>query len=87
MVPGKMIKVKITHLEDYDLIERSLVNIPNLLTLLDIISSCFMFLVKIPYGLYIAAAVFIIAASTDGLDGHIARKTKQITNLVNLWIL
>ncbi|NLD49174.1 MAG: CDP-diacylglycerol--glycerol-3-phosphate 3-phosphatidyltransferase [Clostridiaceae bacterium] len=31
------------------------------------------------YGNYIAALVFIIAASTDGLDGYIARKRQQIT--------
>lgn len=33
----------------------------------------------INYGNYIAACIFIIAASTDGVDGYIARKTKQIT--------
>ncbi|WP_010252072.1 CDP-diacylglycerol--glycerol-3-phosphate 3-phosphatidyltransferase [Acetivibrio cellulolyticus] len=31
------------------------------------------------YGNYVAALVFIIASSTDALDGYIARKTKQIT--------
>lgn len=31
------------------------------------------------YGSYIAAVFFIIAASTDGVDGYIARKTKQVT--------
>lgn len=31
------------------------------------------------FGNYIAAALFIIAASTDRVDGYIARKTKQIT--------
>lgn len=35
---------------------------------------------KIPYGVPIAAAIFIIAAITDTLDGYIARKKNQITN-------
>lgn len=39
-------------------------------------------LTRIPkYGDYLAALIFIIAASTDGLDGYIARSRKQITNL------
>lgn len=57
-------------------------NLPNTLTLIRIILvPIFMFflLVKIPYGQFIAATIFIIAASTDGLDGYIARKRKQIT--------
>lgn len=33
----------------------------------------------IHYGNYIAAIFFIIAASTDGVDGYIARKRKQVT--------
>lgn len=35
----------------------------------------------IKFGNYIAAAIFIIAASTDGVDGYIARKRKQVTRL------
>jgi CDP-diacylglycerol--glycerol-3-phosphate 3-phosphatidyltransferase len=31
------------------------------------------------YGNYIAAIFFIIAASTDGVDGYIARKRQQVT--------
>jgi CDP-diacylglycerol--glycerol-3-phosphate 3-phosphatidyltransferase len=31
------------------------------------------------YGNYVAAVIFIIASSTDGVDGYIARKRKQIT--------
>lgn len=41
-------------------------------------------LIRIPFGEYIAAAIFIIAASTDGLDGYVARKRKEITNLGKL---
>lgn len=41
-------------------------------------------LIKIPFGKYIAAAIFIIAASTDGLDGYIARKRKEVTNFGKL---
>lgn len=33
----------------------------------------------INYGNYIAAAIFVIAASTDGVDGYIARKRKLVT--------
>jgi len=33
------------------------------------------------YNELIAALVFILAASTDGLDGYIARKNKMVTNL------
>lgn len=34
---------------------------------------------KIPYGIYLAAAIFTIAAITDTLDGYIARSRNQIT--------
>ncbi|OWZ84308.1 CDP-diacylglycerol--glycerol-3-phosphate 3-phosphatidyltransferase [Natranaerobius trueperi] len=37
-------------------------------------------LVRIPYGEFIASAIFIIASVTDALDGYIARTRKQITN-------
>jgi CDP-diacylglycerol---glycerol-3-phosphate 3-phosphatidyltransferase len=33
------------------------------------------------YGNYIAAVIFIIASSTDGVDGYIARKRKLVTKL------
>ena len=36
--------------------------------------------INIPFGELIAALFFIIAASTDGLDGYVARKNKQVTN-------
>lgn len=62
-------------------------NLANKLTLSRIVLiPIFMFflLIRIPYGEYIAAAFFIIAASTDGLDGYIARKRKEVTNLGKL---
>lgn len=37
--------------------------------------------IKVKYGQFIAAGVFILAASTDGLDGYVARKRKQVTRL------
>ncbi len=39
---------------------------------------------EITYNQIIAALIFIIAASTDGIDGYIARKRKIVTNLGKL---
>jgi CDP-diacylglycerol--glycerol-3-phosphate 3-phosphatidyltransferase len=38
----------------------------------------------ITYNQLVAAIIFIVAASTDGLDGYIARKNKIVTNLGKL---
>jgi CDP-diacylglycerol--glycerol-3-phosphate 3-phosphatidyltransferase len=67
------------------------VNLPNRLTLARIILiPVFMsfLLLKIPKGHeffphqdIVAAIIFILAATTDGLDGYIARKRNQVTNL------
>lgn len=38
-------------------------------------------LAKIPYGITIAAFIFIVAALTDSLDGYIARSKNQVTKL------
>ena len=59
-------------------------NLPNKITLTRIfLVPVFMLILleKIPYGDYWAAFIFAIAALTDGLDGYIARKNNQITNL------
>lgn len=61
-----------------------LVNLANKLTILRILLvPVFLVLVavNIPYGVYLATLVFIIAAITDKLDGYIARSRNQITNL------
>jgi CDP-diacylglycerol--glycerol-3-phosphate 3-phosphatidyltransferase len=58
------------------------VNRPNSLTLARlIIIPVFLLVASMNwyYADYIAAAIFIIAAITDGLDGYLARKKHQIT--------
>jgi len=67
------------------------VNLPNILTLIRIVMiPVFMvvLLLKLPggktyfeYQEYIAASIFILAAATDGLDGYVARRLGQVTNL------
>lgn len=62
-------------------------NLPNRLTMIRIfLIPIFLVVVslRVKYGDFIAAAVFILAASTDGLDGYFARKRKQITRLGKL---
>ncbi len=59
-------------------------NLPNRLTLARIfLIPVFLAVVtlRVKYGDIIAAGVFVLAASTDGLDGYIARKNKQVTTL------
>ncbi len=65
-------------------------NLPNKLTIFRIILVPIMVIVSmlniegdllnIPYKFLIINIIFIIASITDQLDGHIARKTNQITN-------
>lgn len=59
-------------------------NLPNLITLARIFLVpifLFAFLTRLDVGAHIAAGVFIIAAITDGVDGYLARKNKEITKL------
>ena len=60
-------------------------NLPNKLTVLRIIMiplvMVFYMVDAIPYGKLIAIALFVIAAFTDFLDGHIARKNNLVTDL------
>lgn len=58
-------------------------NLANKLTILRIllVPVFMIFLLnKFPYGVHIAAVIFIIAAITDTLDGYIARKKNMVTN-------
>lgn len=60
-------------------------NLPNKITLSRIflipVFSVIFFLDVIPYNYFIAAIVFIVAACTDFVDGHIARSRNLVTNL------
>ncbi len=59
-------------------------NIPNSLTIFRIILIPIFIVVMltgIPYGDYLAAVIFVIAAVTDSIDGYLARKWKQVTKL------
>ncbi|MDD3654182.1 MAG: CDP-diacylglycerol--glycerol-3-phosphate 3-phosphatidyltransferase [Desulfotomaculaceae bacterium] len=59
-------------------------NLPNRLTLTRILLIPLFMLIawlKYPYADYIAAAVFVLGATTDGLDGYFARKNNQVTLL------
>ena len=60
-------------------------NLPNKLTLLRIIMipifAVIFYLPQIPYNYLISAVIFALAAFTDFLDGHIARKYNLVTDL------
>lgn len=61
-----------------------LLNLANKLTILRILLiPVFLVLmaIKVPYGVYAATLVFLLASITDKLDGYIARHRNQITNL------
>lgn len=59
-------------------------NLPNKITLFRVIMIPIFLVVyllpNIPYGKYIAAAIFVIAALSDFLDGYLARKNNLVTN-------
>ena len=65
-------------------------NVPNTLTIIRVLLIpffvAFMLCNITAYDNYIALAIFIVASLTDTLDGYLARKNNQVTNLVNLWI-
>ena len=60
-------------------------NLPNKITLTRIflipVFAVIFFLTVIPYNYFIACLIFIVAACTDFIDGHIARKYNLVTNL------
>jgi CDP-diacylglycerol--glycerol-3-phosphate 3-phosphatidyltransferase len=62
-------------------------NVPNVLTVLRILAVPVLvvaLLEETPDGDVIAAAVFALAAITDGLDGYIARRRQQVTTFGKL---
>lgn len=63
------------------------VNLPNKLTLSRVFLIPVFLLViflKIPNGKFLAAAIFILAALTDGLDGYLARSLHQVSRFGKL---
>jgi CDP-diacylglycerol--glycerol-3-phosphate 3-phosphatidyltransferase len=61
---------------------RESLNAPNLVTGIRLLLSIVLFTMIASGGVWIAsAALFVIAASTDALDGYLARRYKQITVL------
>ena len=60
-------------------------NLPNKITLTRIfmipVFIVFFYLTIMPFNYVVAAVVFALAAFTDALDGHIARKYNLVTNL------
>lgn len=60
-------------------------NLPNKITISRIclipVFGIVFFLDMIPYNYFISAVIFILAACTDFIDGHIARKYNLVTNL------
>lgn len=59
-------------------------NLPNKITIFRVcmipVFLVFMLVPGIPYGNFIATAVFAIACASDAVDGHIARKHNLVTN-------
>lgn len=59
-------------------------NLPNSITLARIILVplfLYALLRGLPYGGIIAASIFTVAAISDGVDGYLARKNKEVTRL------
>jgi len=75
------------HLSNHYGAEVTNINLPNLLTLsrlLLIPVFVVVFLSPTPERSLIAAAVFLVAALTDFLDGYLARRSDQVTQLGRL---
>lgn len=74
-------------LESWKEIGQESLNLPNLLTLVRILLIpvfVIVFIEPTSDQSLIAAVIFIVAAATDLLDGYIARRTGQVTNLGKL---
>jgi CDP-diacylglycerol--glycerol-3-phosphate 3-phosphatidyltransferase len=61
---------------------RNALNLPNLITLSRLLLACVLFVLIYINGYWIVAAfVFVLAASTDAIDGYIARRYGLVTTL------
>ena len=79
--------------QEISLKSRNIMSLPNKITIIRLILVPFVILFFlldrqilgfVPYGILIALILFIIGATTDFLDGYIARKYNMITNLGKL---
>ena len=63
-------------------LDRQSLNLPNLITVLRFVLAIILFVLMDQNGMWRTAAVlFVVAASTDFLDGYLARKYGQVTVL------
>ena len=86
LMSGDFVRVKVTGANEYDLIGRYIMNLPNKLTVMRVILIPF-FVAALLYDngssqtmRVVANVIFIVASLTDLFDGKIARKYNLVTN-------
>lgn len=80
--PDSIASKPLTAARKQPVLGRHALNLPNLITSVRLLLSFVLFAMIAVGGQWItAAALFVFAASTDALDGYLARRNKQITVL------